>query len=64
MEKIIIIKVDEDNDIYEMSVKKYTQIGINTYVKFGEDEEYTLDNIYESKYAKLWDELNMAIEVC
>ena len=44
----IIIKVDSDNDIYEMTVN---------------GEVYTLDNVYESKYSKLFDELNMSIEV-
>jgi len=44
----ITIKIDEDNDIYEMTVN---------------NEVYTLDNIYESKYAELFDELNMSIEV-
>ena len=48
MNKIITIKIDEDNDIYEMTVN---------------NEVYTLDNIYESKYAELFDELNFAIEV-
>jgi len=45
--KTITIKIDEDNDIYEMSV---------------DNEVYTLDNVYESKYGNLFDELNMAIE--
>ncbi len=49
MKKVIIIKVDEDNDIYELIVN---------------GEVYDIYNIYESKYANLWDELNMAIEVC
>ena len=44
----ITIKIDEDNDIYEMAVN---------------NEVYTLDNVYESKYAELFDELNMSIEV-
>jgi|TARA_R100001463_G_scaffold126460_1_gene184164 hypothetical protein len=44
----ITIKIDEDNDIYEMTVN---------------NEVYTLDNVYESKYAELFDELNMSIEV-
>ena len=48
MNKIITIKIDEDNDIYEMTVN---------------NEVYTLDNIYESKYAELFDELNFAIEI-
>tara|TARA_B100001113_G_scaffold342387_1_gene328492 strand:+ start:92 stop:238 length:147 start_codon:yes stop_codon:yes gene_type:complete len=43
----IILKIDEDNDIYEMTVN---------------GKVYTLDNVYESKYGKLFDELNMSIE--
>ena len=43
----IILKIDEDNDIYEMTVN---------------GEVYTLDNIYESEYSQLFDELNMSIE--
>ena len=46
--KEIILKIDSDNDIYQMSVN---------------GEVYTLDNVYESKYGKLFDELNMSIEV-
>ena len=53
----ITIKIDEDNDIYEMAIstreidgRKATQI-------------YTLDNVYQSKYGDLFDELNMAIEI-
>lgn len=48
MNKIITIKIDEDNDIYEMTIN---------------NEVYTLDNVYESKYAELFDELNFAIEI-
>ena len=44
----IILKIDEDNDIYEIIVN---------------GELFTLDNVYESPYGKLFDELNMAIEV-
>ena len=54
MEKVEI-KVDENNDIYEINVTKYTQVGINTYINF-ETEVYTIDNAYESEYSKLWDE--------
>ena len=43
----IILKIDEDNDIYEMIVN---------------GKVYTLDNIYESEYSQLFDELNMSIE--
>ena len=45
--KTITIKIDEDNDIFEMSV---------------DNKVYTLDNVYEGKYSNLFDELNMAIE--
>ena len=48
MLKSITIKIDEDNDIYEMTVNNVT---------------YTLDNVYDSEYSELFDELNMAIEV-
>ena len=48
MLKTITIKVDQDNDIYEMTVNNVT---------------YTLDNVYDSQYSELFDELNMAIEV-
>jgi|TARA_R110000803_G_scaffold37040_3_gene79762 hypothetical protein len=46
--KNITIKIDEDNDIFEMKIN---------------NEVYTLDNVYESKYSNLFDELNMAIEI-
>ena len=46
-EREIILKIDEDNDIYEMTVN---------------GEVFTLDNIYESEYSQLFDELNMSIE--
>ena len=45
--KTILLKIDEDNDLYEMRI---------------ENEVYTLDNVYQSKYGNLLDELNMAIE--
>ena len=41
-------KIDEDNDIYEMTVNNVI---------------YTLDNVYQSKYSQLFDELNMSIEI-
>ena len=47
--KNITIKIDEDNDIYEMIVNG--------------EKRYSLDNVYESKYSELFDELNMAIEL-
>jgi len=43
----LLIKIDEDNDIYEMTIN-------NTIL--------TLDNVYESKYSNLFDELNMLID--
>jgi len=43
----IILKIDEDNDIYEMTVN---------------GKVYTLDNVYESEYSQLFDELNISIE--
>ena len=43
----IILKIDEDNDIYEMTVN---------------GKVYTLDNVYKSEYSQLFDELNMSIE--
>ena len=44
----IILKIDEENDIYEMTVN---------------GKVYTLDNVYESEYSQLFDELNMSIEI-
>ena len=44
----ITIKIDSDNDIYEMTVNNVV---------------YTLDNVYESEFGQLFDELNMSIEV-
>lgn len=46
--KTILLKIDEDNDIFEM------RIG---------NEVYTLDNVYQSGYGDLFDELNIAIEL-
>ena len=43
----ITIKIDDDNDIYEMTVNNVT---------------YTLDNVYESEYSQLFDELNLLID--
>ena len=48
MNKEIIIRIDEDNDIYEMIVN---------------GKVYTLDNVYDSEYGLLFDELNMSIEL-
>ena len=44
---VISFKVDEDNDIYELTVN---------------NKVYTLDNVYESKYGELFDELNIIID--
>jgi hypothetical protein len=43
----ITIKIDEDNDIYEMTVNNDT---------------YTLDDVYDSEYSQLFDELNLLID--
>ena len=48
MNKEILIRIDEDNDIYEMTINETV---------------YTLDNVYDSGYGPLFDELNMAIEL-
>jgi len=44
----ITIRIDEDNDIYEMTINETV---------------YTLDNVYDSEYGDLFDELNLAIEI-
>ena len=44
----ILLRIDEDNDIYEMTIN---------------GEVYTIDNVYQSKYGKLFDELNLAIDL-
>ena len=46
--KEIILRIDEDNDIYEMII---------------DGKIYTLDNVHDSEYGNLFDELNMSIEV-
>ena len=46
--KTILLKIDEDNDIFEMRIN---------------EEIYTLDNVYDSGYRDLFDELNIAIEL-
>jgi hypothetical protein len=43
----ISFKIDEDNDIYELTVN---------------NEVYTLDNVYKSKYGELFDDLNIIID--
>ena len=47
MIKEITFKIDEDNDLYEITVNNTT---------------YTLDNVYDSPYGNLFDELNMLID--
>jgi len=47
MIKEITFKIDEDNDLYEITVNNTT---------------YTLDNVYDSPYDNLFDELNMLID--
>ena len=43
----IIIQIDEDHDIYELMIN---------------NEIYSLDDVYKSKYANLFDELNFLID--
>ena len=43
----ITIKIDDDNDIYEMTVNNVT---------------YTIDDVYDSEYSELFDELNLLID--
>ena len=47
MIKEITFKIDEDNDLYEITVNKST---------------YTLDNVYDSPYGNLFDELNILVD--
>ena len=47
MLKNITIKIDEDNDIYEITINNVT---------------YTLEDIYDSEYSELFDELNLLID--
>ena len=47
MLKNITFKIDEDNDIYEITINNIT---------------YTLDTIYDSEYSELFDELNLLID--
>ena len=47
MIKEITFKIDEDNDLYEITVNNTT---------------YTLDNVYDSHYGDLFDELNILID--
>ena len=48
MNNTTTIRIDEDNDIYEMTINETI---------------YTLDNVYDSEYGQLFDELNMSIEL-
>jgi hypothetical protein len=43
----VSFKIDEDNDIYEITINNVT---------------YTLDDIYDSEYSDLFDELNILID--
>ena len=43
----VAFKVDEDNDLYEITINNTT---------------YTLDNVYDSPYGDLFDELNITID--
>ena len=47
MIKDITLKIDEDNDLYEITINNKT---------------YNLDTIYDSKYGELFDELNILID--
>ena len=47
MIKTIQFKIDSDNDLYEITVDNKT---------------YTLDNVYDSPYGELFDELNILID--
>ena len=44
----ISFKLDQDNDLYELTVN---------------NQVFTLDDVYESPYGDLFDELNIAVEV-
>jgi len=47
MIKTISFQIDSDNDLYEITVDNKT---------------YTLDNVYDSPYGELFDELNILID--
>ena len=47
MIKTISFQIDSDNDLYEITVDNKT---------------YTLDNVYDSPYGNLFDELNILID--
>ena len=43
----ISFKIDEDNDLYEITVN---------------NETYTIDDVYSSEYGNLFDELNILVD--
>ena len=43
----ISFKIDQNNDLYEITVN---------------NETYTIDDVYDSEYGELFDELNIVIE--
>ena len=43
----ISFKIDQDNDLYEITVN---------------NETYTIDDVYDSKYGELFDELNILVD--
>ena len=47
MIKEINFKIDSDNDLYQITINNKT---------------YTLDNVYDSSYGDLFDELNILID--
>ncbi len=47
MIKEITFKIDQDNDLYELTVN---------------NETFTIDNVYDSIQGNLFDELNMLID--
>ena len=43
----ISFKIDQDNDLYEITVNNKT---------------YTIDDVYDSEYGNLFDELNILVD--
>ena len=43
----IVLRTDEDNDIYEITIN---------------GETFTIDTIYDSPYGDMFDELNLAVD--
>ena len=43
----ISFKLDEDNDLYELTI---------------DNKVFTLDNVYNTEYGKLFDDLNMLVD--